>query len=314
MKKALIIGIDGYPKAPLKGCVRDATAFGSIIEKNGDGSPNFSVELITDADGHTKKGVLKGKIINLFDGEVDTALLYFSGHGNVYEVGGYLITPDATENDEGVSMQEILTLANKSKARNRIIILDCCNSGAFGNPTTDETKTAIKEGVTILAACRREESAIELDGHGLFTSLLLDALSGGSADVLGRITPGSLYSYVDISLGPWNQRPIFKTNISSFTCIRQVTPKVPIEVLRKISQYFPAAEQEYELDPSYEDTDPSNKPENVAVFKDLQKLQSAGLVVPVDADFMYFAAINSKSCRLTATGQLYWQLSVDEKI
>jgi hypothetical protein len=45
MKRALIIGIDDYPTAPLSGCVNDADAIANTIERNGDGSPNFSVHL-----------------------------------------------------------------------------------------------------------------------------------------------------------------------------------------------------------------------------------------------------------------------------
>ena len=41
--------------------------------------------------------------------------------------------------------------------------------------------------------------------------------------------------------------------------------------------------------------EPYAKAENVAVFKNLQKLQSVGLVVPVDSEYMYFAAMDSKS-------------------
>ena len=60
--------------------------------------------------------------------------------------------------------------------------------------------------------------------------------------------------------------------------------------------------------------EPYAKDENVAVFKNLQKLQSVGLVVPVDSEYMYFAAINSKSCRLTALGNHYWKLAKDKRI
>ncbi len=48
MRKALVIGINNYPTAPLRGCINDASAFGGIIETNGNGSPNFDVRLITD--------------------------------------------------------------------------------------------------------------------------------------------------------------------------------------------------------------------------------------------------------------------------
>ena len=68
------------------------------------------------------------------------------------------------------------------------------------------------------------------------------------------------------------------------------------------------------MDPTYEDTVVGFKPEKVAIMKDLQKFQSVGLVVPVDEEYMYYAAINSKSCRLTALGYQYWRLVTEKKL
>ena len=45
VKKALIVGIDEYPDAPLKGCINDANAVAELLRTNGDGSPNFDVSL-----------------------------------------------------------------------------------------------------------------------------------------------------------------------------------------------------------------------------------------------------------------------------
>lgn len=322
MRKALIVGINNYPKAPLRGCVNDASAFSGIIEANGDGSPNFDVRLVTDVP---TKSELKGLIIELFSGDCETALLYFSGHGLLDDIGGYIVTPDYKPNDEGVSMDEILTIANDSKAQNRVIILDCCHSGALGSPKNLGGKSAhIGEGVSILTASRDSESAIEINGYGVFTNLLLDALQGGAADLRGHITPGSVYAYIDQALGPWDQRPVFKTNITRFTSLRTVTPQVPIDILRKLVDYFPTPQDEFSLDPSFEDTnapvvehkviEPHAKAENVAVFKHLQKFQGVGLVVPVNEQYMYFAAMNSKSCKLTALGYHYWRLVKEKRI
>lgn len=313
MKKALIIGINDYPTSPLGGCVNDASALATILESNGDGSPNFGVRMITCPSTDITRPVLREAIEQLFTGDCDMALLYFSGHGYIKSTGGYLVTTDAGKYDEGVSMDDILALANKSKARNKVIIFDCCHSGAMGSPSLSGNGTAqLAEGMSVLTASRDSEYALELNGAGVFTSLLIDALKGGAADIRGNITPGSLYAYVDEALGAWDQRPIFKTNVTSFSPLRVIPPKVPFETLRKITQYFPTADSEHKLDPSYEDTDPSANPENVKILKDLQKYQSVGLVVPVNAEFMYFAAINSTSCRLSALGYQYWRL-VNEK-
>lgn len=50
----------------------------------------------------------------------------------------------------------------------------------------------------------------------------------------GNITPASLYSFVDRSLGIWEQRPLFKTNISRFLPIKTIDVKVPKKILRKL--------------------------------------------------------------------------------
>jgi len=315
MRKALVVGVNDYPSSPLKGCVNDANAIGTLLESHADGSPNFDVRLITCPSTAITRTVLREAIEQLFAGDANMAFLYFSGHGFVKSTGGYLVTVDAKKYDEGVSMDEILALANQSKAKNKVIILDCCHSGAMGTPRVGSNSIAqLSEGLSVLTASRDTEYSFEVNGSGVFTSLVVDALQGGAADLRGNITPGSLYAYVDEALGAWDQRPIFKTNVTSFAALRKLPPKVPFEVLRRITRYFTTPESEFPLDPSYEDTESGAKPDNVKIFKDLQKLQSVGLVVPVDAEYMYFAAVKSKSCKLTALGYQYWRLVNEKKL
>lgn len=321
MKRALIVGIDNYPSSPLTGCINDANELAEIIQRNGDGTPNFGIKLETNIQS---KAVLKGLINDLFKRDSETALFYFSGHGAVNESGGYIVTPDHQRNDLGVSMDEMLIAANKSKAKNKVIILDCCYSGTFGSPQLLDNTAYISDGVTILTASMPNEYSKEINGHGVFTNLLLEALRGGAADLNGHITPGSIYSYIDQALGEWEQRPVFKTNISEFIKLRIVQPQVSLNVIRKLTEYFPTATDHYQLDPSYEDTntlgsdhktrEPYANPLNVATFKDLQRLQSVGLVIPVDAEFMYYAAMESKACKLTNLGQHYWRLAKKNRI
>lgn len=310
MRKALVVGIDDYPGSPLSGCVNDAKAIAGVLASHGDGDRNFSVKLLTaPPEGAVNRATLRGVIEQLFEGACDTALFYFSGHGLVKSTGGYIVTPDAKRYDEGVSMDEILALANQSQAKDKVIFLDCCHSGALGTPTiTGNNMALLSEGLSVLTASRRSESALEVNGKGIFTSLIVGALKGGAADLRGSITPGSIYAYVDQALGPWDQRPIFKTNVTRFTPLRSVTPPIPSETLRKICVCFREPEDEYPLNPSYESSHKDAKRENVEIMKDLQKFASVGLVVPVGEEHMYYAAINSKSCRLTALGHQYWRL------
>ncbi len=313
MKKALIVGIDKYPSKPLAGCINDASGFAQLMETNSDGSPNFDIKLVKDVEA---KRILKELIVELFKGKNDVALFYFSGHGFINELGGYIVTPDYGKYDEGVSMDEILTLANESPAKDKIIILDCCYSGAAGSPViTGGAAAHIKEGVTILTASRESETAKEIGGHGIFTNLLLSALQGGASDLRGNITPGSVYAYIDQALGAWDQRPVFKTNVTRFTSLRMVTPPISLEILRKLTEYFPSPEQEFSLDPTYEYTNTDVADRNhVEIFKNLQRYERVGLVVPIGEEHMFWAAQNSKGCKLTALGYHYWRLVRSKRI
>ena len=321
MRKALFIGIDNYHIDPLDGCINDATILSNILEKNEDGSPNFEIQL--EQDVPTSEELLS-IIDNFFSRDCNTALLYFAGHGIFNKLGGYLVTPDYSSIKPGVSMSDILVLANQSAIRDKIIILDCCHSGAFASKINGGGNIPIEEGISILTASRKNEPSEEINGHGVFTNLLIEALNGGAADISGNISPGSVYAFIDQALGAFEQRPVFKTNVTNFTSLRRVKPQVPINVLRNIIKYFPTQDYNYDLNPSYEDTnsdkiehkiiEPQANPENVKIFKDLQKFQSVGLVVPVDEEFMYFAAMNSKSCRLTALGYHYWRLIKKNKL
>ncbi|GAB1348083.1 caspase family protein [Ignavibacteriales bacterium] len=321
MKKALVVGINNYPFSPLRGCENDATEVGKVLQTNDNGSPNFGVRLELNVGS---KSVLKTMISELFSGDCETSLLYFSGHGYTNELGGYIVTPDAAKYDEGVSMGEILTWANESKIRDKIIILDCCYSGNMGEIKITQGGSYLNDGLTILTSSMKDETSLEINNHGVFTSLLLSALEGGAADLRGEISPGSVYAYIDQALGAWDQRPVFKTNVKRFTSLRTVKPQVPVEVLRKLVEYFPNQQAQFELNPSFEFTNDPNiehkcvEPyaisEKVSIFKDLQKFQSVGLVVPVDAAHMYFAAMDSKNCKLTALGAHYWRLVNSKKI
>jgi hypothetical protein len=317
MKRALFVGIDKYPKIPLTCCKSDASALADILECNEDGSPNFSNRILLDIK---KKGELKNAIKKCFSGDVEVELFYFSGHGVIDAIGGYLVTPDYEQDDWGVSMQEILSIVNKSNCKNKVVILDCCHAGYLGKVCVSEQSVeVIQEGVTILTASKSDESAYGKDGQSVFTKLLLEALEKGAADITGHITASGIYAYIDKALGPWDQRPVYKTNITQFMPLRTIYPQVELSILRRIPEYFVNPDDEYPLDPSFEDTNspdiehkliqPYSNPTNIRIFKELQKLANVGLVAPCGGEnHMYYAAINSKSCKLTSSGQRYWRI------
>lgn len=317
-RKALIVGIDYYTHAsPLFGCVNDAHAVKSALDRHADGTQNFSTKLLagTGDASPVSRHDFRQAVTDLFSGDDDIALLYFAGHGYIEQVGGFLICSDSADGNDGLSLNEVVTMANMSKARNRIIILDSCHSGIAGNPQIDDRHVTINIGVTILTASTQKQYAAEIDGSGLFTTLLVDALNGGAANLLGEVTPGAVYAHIDQSLGPWNQqRPLFKTNVTTFTSLKTVQAPITLDTLKKLNVYFSDPGFELPLDPSFEPTSADAKEENLEIFADLQEMAKVNLVRPVNEVHMYYAAINSKSCRLTLLGEHYWKLLDAEMI
>jgi hypothetical protein len=325
MRKALVVGIDAYRHlSPLFGCERDARAMSELLGRNEDGSVNFgsNVLLGTEDTEVVTRARLRDSIEQLFSGDGEVALLHFSGHGHVEAAGGYLCAGDTRSGSDGVPLAEVMTFANASRFRNRIIFLDSCHSGIAGGQPLQQGVAEIAQGVTVLTASTAEQYALEQNGSGLFTGLVLDALRGAAANLVGDVTPGSVYAHVDESLGPWAQRPLFKTNVTSFISLRKVRPPIELSELRRIKELFPVAGYSFRLDPAYEaerigtegpDVSPPD-PEKTEVFSILQKLNRLNLLVPEDAPHMWHAAIQSKSCRLTPLGEHYRRLVEDDRI
>lgn len=318
MKKALCVGINNYKNYDsLDCCVADAKSVAEVLKTNEDESQNFDVRCLTAENNSEEitKELLEYQIEQLFKGDVDVALFYFAGHGTISGGEGFLLTSEVETESDGFSFNKLHQLASVSQAKNIVIILDCCYSGIAGNPDIACGSTSLREGMTILTACSRMEEAEENDTHGVFTALLLEALKGGAMNLTGVVTPGSVYSYVDLALGPWDQRPMFKSNVKNFIPLRKNTPPISMSDLHKITELFVYPEAEFKLDPTYEPKEEDvYNPENGAKFKILQRYNHVNLVVPVDVEHMYYAAIENKSCKLTALGKYYWKLVKSQRI
>lgn len=319
MRRALCVGIDLYPFGALRGCVSDAERIATLLANHEDGSPNFECRTIVAPNdgGHevVTRPKLKQAIEQLFKDKAEIALFHFSGHGTENNLGGYLVTQDAKGYDEGVAMSDVLKLANDSKADEVVILLDCCHSGSVGNAAViDNTKALLREGVSILTASRSDQVSVESSGGGLFTSLVGDALEGAAADLLGDVSAPAIYAFVEGALGAWDQRPLFKSHVSKVIPLRRCNPPIDAAVLRELPVLFPVPAEDVPLSPEFEATcahadDAKNK-----VFCKLQALNRVYLVVPVDALHMYDAAMQSKACRLTASGRYYWRLAKGNRI
>lgn len=325
MKKALVIGINRYDNFPhLSGCVRDAVGMATVLKVNGDGSPNFDVRRITSDDCKVSAVLLKRAINDLFEGDHETVLFYFSGLGSLNNdlSNGYLLAEDGNQGTLGISLRDLIEKANAASPRikSTVIMLDSCNSGIVAETSVapkDSSYSELGQGVTLMSACHRAGTAEE-NPQGKFTQVLIEGMQGAASSILGKITPASLYAHVDQIFDDWEQRPIYKANVQQFTTLRDVAPKVPVEVLRNLPIYFPNQTDEYQLDPSYEpnrgeETERLKEvtvvKENVEIYRNLQKCNQHGIVTPTKYPFMWHSAVYSSSVKLTAIGAFYWRMA-----
>ena len=314
MRRALCVGIDKYSFSPLHGCVSDAERMAALLTKHEDQTPNFDCSTLLAPRGGPEDAVTRAKlreaIETLFGHKADIALLHFSGHGTNRALGGYLVTQDARGYDEGIAMSDVLALANASRAEEVVILLDCCYSGQMGGVQVLNHGAAIlREGISILTAGRGDQPSVEDGGGGLFTSLVVDALDGGASDLVGDVTAPGIYAAVEAALGAWEQRPLFKSHVSRLIPLRRCRAPIDPATLRELPTLFPLPAEELALSPDHEATSERPDAAKIAAFRKLQDLARVHLVVPVEVDHMYDAAMRSKACRLTPAGRYYWRLA-----
>jgi hypothetical protein len=318
MYRALLVGIDEYPEDPLSGCVRDANRMREVLGRNEDDSLNFECHLLTAPADDITRQALRDGIRDLFASPAHAALFYFAGHGSANDLGGFLITPDIENPEDGFPMRDLFELARQAtNVREVIIILDCCASGAIGDDAMRVGRNAevtLRQGLSILTASRSTETAAETDEGGIFTALIVAALSGGAADVLGLVTVPSVYAYVDRAMGAWDQRPLMKSHVTNLLSLRRCVPRVTLAELHRLPKFFKTSDADYPLDPSYEPTMEPHDAEHERIFRILQKCRDANLLVPVGAEHLYYAAVNSTACRLTPSGRFYWQLVSQDRL
>ena len=261
----------------------------------------------------------------LFDYTGDV-LFYFSGHGSLTKVGGYLATCESEADDWGIPMQEIIDLASLSPARDILVILDCCHAGAtgtpaiFGRPGDPNPLAVLRDNMTVIASSRASESSVEAGEHSLFTASVLDALDGGAADHVGWVTAQSIYAYVERGFGGWVQRPVYKSHATELTVVRRCAPLIEWFKLHEIVKHFPTADYKFELDPEYEPEDehgnvlePVNH-EKVKLAKLFKDYRDVGLLKSTSGEQFYWVARHSGMLELTLRGREYWRLVKGKRI
>lgn len=330
MRKALVVGINHYDNKDyqdLNGCHYDAERMYDVLsyhEKvNDDKERNFQVNLLkAHSDKNDKKitrRLLQQKISELFnDDHSEVALFFFSGHGYENSLGGYLVTQDAYAFEEGVSVNDVLIYANNSKVKDIIIILDCCYAGQMGSFPILESGTAIlRKGITILTSSGPNQFSYEVGRQGgRFTTILINALEGGSTDILGNVKASHLYEHADDLLGPWDQRPSLKANVAKEVIIRKTQPKVPQHILANIPNLFTKPGTRCRLDKRHllRKDEEGHDPEKALEMEHLEILFKRGLIEPQEAKTLTEAAQKETGCMLSGVGKFYWQMVFNGRI
>jgi formylglycine-generating enzyme required for sulfatase activity len=145
-------------------------------------------------------------------GKDDLVLIYFSGHGKLNRLGHLCLATANTDSNalEATSIRAatIKSYFDLSYSRRKILLLDCCYSGAAGDEFAS-TRGGIDgelrsmsegEGTFIMTASSSVQTAVEKEGdqYGLFTKHLVRGIRSGEADRNedGFVDMQELYDYV----------------------------------------------------------------------------------------------------------------------
>ena len=230
------------------------------------------------------------------------------------------LTIDGIKRSLGVSLDYLLNIVNTSNCKNKIVILDCCCSGAIGkNNLLAYNTSACGEGVIIMTSCKDSSKALDENGNGVFTGLIIDALDGNASDILGNVTILGMYHYVSSSLGAWKQRPTLKCNMTHDLIIRKAEPKIPLKTLKSGLKLFQTSDDIIDLDPTYFNFTKGFDPINIKPIKENEK--KFNLLLQIDEvkllkhsqNSLFVTARNSGQVCLSKDGKYYWNL-VNQKI
>ncbi len=335
-RKALFVGIDYYsgdPTRSLNGCVRDAAAMRDALRFHANFDVNYESKMILgmppkiipedhrndekDVYFDARTAAVRQAIENLFKHD-DAVLFYFSGHGQRTPQGPCMVTADATTVYQGILLQDLLKMANASKAREVVLIIDCCYSGSIAEPDAawNVEDAVMRPGRTVFASSLPHQVSIERDKQGIFTKLMLIALSGAAADVRGWVTPAQTFAFIEQSLTPWDQRPMFKSNATHASPLRFCEPVVDDDDLRQLPKVFQFPFSEFTLDKSYEVTQQEAVADHLTIFNLFKRYQLARLLHPSNPleNSLYWTAMREQKVELTQLGQFYWQMARDGRV
>ncbi|MBI3585432.1 MAG: caspase family protein [Nitrospinae bacterium] len=212
---AIVIGIEQYrqklPKADF--ATHDAKTMTEYLTKVMGYPEENVVTLINDR-------ALKSDFEKYFEkwlpnnAEKDgTVFVYYSGHGapNPKTGDAFLVPYDGDPSfidETGYPLKRLYDSLGKLQAREIVVALDSCFSGAGGRSVLAKgarplvmtmEKSVVPSNIAVLSAASGEQisSTYEEKGHGLFTYFMLKGIKGdGDANGDGKIEIGELFDYI----------------------------------------------------------------------------------------------------------------------
>lgn len=198
------VGINDYkvPLSPLKQAVQDAQKFVSTVSSsNLDMYGDVHTVLIPQQDA-TRSRLLSelGNLgRNVSDGSV--IMLFFSGHGITDGDEGFFMTYDANPDDPdtGLSTAAINRSLKKLVQDNSchvVVFMDSCHAGKMGRRGYSTPLTLNTPQIYGFYSSKGSQESQEKDDGGVFTSALVQGLSGAAANADGEVTTETLRNYL----------------------------------------------------------------------------------------------------------------------
>lgn len=217
----LSVGINEYKnsKYNLNYCVQDMNAFSDTLKSVCDNIFG-DVWLKKYANNEASRTNIINALneVSTLAKPADVFIFYYAGHGIAMEnnsaINFFLIPFGVTQMTDlenctknGIADHEIRALLKTIKANKQISFIDACNSGAMAQQylyrgAAEENaiaKLSRSTGAAIFASTNSEQYASEFAqlGHGVFTHVLIKALTGNAAMENCQITVSTLKSYID---------------------------------------------------------------------------------------------------------------------
>ncbi|PWC74265.1 caspase family protein [Azospirillum sp. TSH64] len=234
-----VVGIDKYRPAgsQLRFARADATSFAEAVRgripATYDREQSLALSRTLYDEEASRDAVVSGlEALAANAREQDTVVLYLAGHGVIVpspkdpSVKLYhfitqdvaATTPDAITR-QGLSEKDLNRLVSAIAARNVLVLLDTCHSGAVSAGTVDKLYQDMGQRYLLAASSEQEEALDSYDGrNGIFAHAVLEGLKGKALlpgdEAIYNLTLGQYVNRAVPRLARekrWNQSAIFKT-------------------------------------------------------------------------------------------------------